>query len=448
MKIITTYLVLSAACHAATAWCDFDQKPVSEQWQTRGNATVEDAKVSGAPAGGPTGKAMGVTSTGRALIASRTDNLALADLQDCETLSFWVRRDEGSADPLVLDMMFLEKDRKAAFWRKVEITGDGWQQIDMPLNWFRWETGRVPLWNEMKHFAIRTRGPAGFAIDDISLIDRDPAAGADYTVQQLAELAFGKDAPNVRIHADDSKWILTNQPELDMEKLASHLETVRKAVTSELKLPEASRPARVIVFADREQYAAFIPRFGEKLGAQAAKPQSTGYHLQGIALSFWDPEFGTLRPVVTHEFVHSILSNYALTDSSHSDWWQEGVANTYQLRWHPQANFNELVVNSLKSENNYDPLETLANGGSVEMNRYWQVATLVAMLREHSEYMDKLPNLLEGFLKTGSTDLRPLLQPVYGKSWDELTNDWKKWTATRYAPVGISIVPADEGELK
>jgi hypothetical protein len=105
-------------------------------------------------------------------------------------------------------------------------------------------------------------------------------------------------------------------------------------------------------------------------------------------------------------------------------------------------------VNSLKSENNYDPLETLANGGSVEMNRYWQVATLVAMLREHSEYMDKLPNLLEGFLKTGSTDLRPLLQPVYGKSWDELTNDWKKWTATRYAPVGISIVPADEGELK
>jgi len=84
--------------------------------------------------------------------------------------------------------------------------------------------------------------------------------------------------------------------------------------------------------------------------------------------------------VVTHEFVHSVLSNHMLIDSSHSDWWQEGVASTYQLRSHPQDDFWPMVREGLQNPEMRSPLGQLCNGGSIPMHRYWQAATLVQML--------------------------------------------------------------------
>jgi hypothetical protein len=449
LRILTTTIALIGICHAAPAWSDFDQKPAAEQWQSRGKATLLDEPVAAnAPAGGPKGKALRVKADGRALIASRADNHPITGVNDAEEVSFWIQRAAEETAPLVLDVLFLEKDLRAAMWRKLEVTEPGWQKVTLPLAWFRWETGRVPRWSEMKHFAFRTRGPADFAVDDITFTDKDPAVGAEYSVEQLSELAFGKNNQNARKRTTDKLWILTDHPELDLEQLGKHLESVLEKVQPELKVQETpERPARIIVFSDEESYRGFVPRFGERLGATAPRPQSDGYHLQGIALSYWKPELGTLRPVFTHEFVHSILSNYALTDSAHSDWWQEGVASTYQLRSHPQEDFAPMVRKSLANPSARMTLEELCTGGDIPLTRYWQAATLVEMLIGHPEYSDKLGKLTDAFRKTGSTDMRPLIQPVYGKSWEELTTDWMSWCTEHY-PAGPAIVPAEGGGLQ
>ena len=47
--------------------------------------------------------------------------------------------------------------------------------------------------------------------------------------------------------------------------------------------------------------------------------------MHGISTSYWDPRFGTFRPVFTHEFVHSLLAHGAVL-SNHSEWFHEGEA--------------------------------------------------------------------------------------------------------------------------
>ncbi len=426
-------LLLSAATgHAAGVWCDFESAALGSQWQVRGAVQVSRADVADAPAGpgGASGKMMLVKAGGRALIQSRAGAMPLPKVAGCEELEMWVRRMDAGAEPLAFDVMFLEADEKAAFWRKVEVAGAGWQKVTVPLRWFRWENGRVPRWPQAASFAIRTRGAGEFAVDGIAMNDREPGRGADYTMTELAELAFGAGKEGVRVKSDGPVWLATDEPSLDVDALSAHLGKVLAAMQADLPLgAEAAGSPRLMVFRSREDYRGFVPRFAAQFGAKAAEPGSDGYHLQGVALSSWKAEAGTLRPVFTHEFCHSVLSHHALTDSAHSDWWQEGVANAYQLRFHPQDGLAAIVRQGLADASHRSRFETLCAGEDVPLNRYWQVATLVQMLLAEPRYRGRLPALMEAFRKTGSTDLRPHIGPVLGCTWDQLTEDWMQWCA-------------------
>jgi hypothetical protein len=382
----------------------------------------------------------------RVLVASRSDNLPLPkNLADCEELGFWIHSKASAENPLVLDVMISERDRRAAFWRKLEVTEPGWQKVSMPLAWFRWETGRAPRWNAVSNFVLRTRGPAEFSIDQIDFIDKDPKAGSEYRPEELSEFAFGPGNSAARSRITDAFWLITDSPDLDLEALGKHLEGVLENARKELHLDgKPNRPARLVIFNQEDDYRGFVPRFAEKLGAGAPNPKSDGYHVQGIALSYWKPELGTLRPVFTHEFMHSVLSNYMLIDSSHADWWQEGLASTYQLRAHPQADFWAMVREGLEDPQKRAPLELLCSGRDIPMHRYWQAATLVDMLLCDPAYSPNSRELMDAMRKTGSTDLRPLLEPLYGKTWNDLTMDWARWCVAKVKASDQPAAPPEE----
>lgn len=425
-------VLLPSLClaQAPAPWADFESASLSTGWQVRAEASASRVD---APPGATPGKALRIEARGRAVIQSKPDTLPLGAIQKCEEVILHIWRDEKDPAPLEFDVMFLEPDERATLWRKVVVPAAGWQRVALPLPWFRWGTGRVPRWDKVSSFAIRTRGPSAFTVDDITFIDRDPQTGADVSPAQIAEAAFQQKPAPGAIRVSDSLWLCSNEPALDLDALSRHLHTVLAAMQADLDLPKepAHRPG-LVIFSQRDAYAAFVTRLGTLLEATAAPPTSDGYHLQGIALSSWKPEAGTLRPVFTHEFCHSVLSHFALIDSAKSDWWQEGVANCYQLRYHPQPTLGDIVRQSLANPESRSRFQVLCSGDSVPMNRYWQVATLVEMMLSTPAYRANLPKLLSAFRDSGSTDLRPHLEPILGKTWDQLTTDWATWCQQNY----------------
>jgi ABC-type Fe3+ transport system substrate-binding protein len=53
------------------------------------------------------------------------------------------------------------------------------------------------------------------------------------------------------------------------------------------------------------------------------------------------------------------------------------------------------------------------------------------MLTTDPEYKDKIFDLIAAIRKSGSTDLRPQLEPIYGKDLEQFTKDWLRWTAEK-----------------
>jgi hypothetical protein len=91
------------------------------------------------------------------------------------------------------------------------------------------------------------------------------------------------------------------------------------------------------------------------------------------------------------------------------------------------------VRKSLANPAAFLPLETLCNGQSIPLDRYWQAVTVCDMLLNDNKYKRKTPDLFAKLRDVDSTDLGPHLESVYGVTWEEFRNDWKSFCATKYA---------------
>lgn len=407
---------------------DFEQAPLGQHWTASGAVQAERANAP-EPAAGASGQALHLISQDRAVVISKPGALALKELPRAEYL---VLRARGGKEATSFDLILAEEDRKAVFWRKVDLPAGGeWREVKLPLAWFRWESSRVPDWSRVATLGFRLRGASDLWVDGLALVDGEPDRGADVTLAELETLAF-QGLPGQARHKDaGAYWLLTNAPSLDLTKLSAHLDQVLAELRRDLGLPEkCARPAVLIIFAEGVQYRDFVVRFARQLNAQAAPPRSDGYHLQGLALSSWSNAQGTLRPVFTHEFVHSVLSEGAGIDSSRMCWVQEGVANRYQLKFHPQASLAEIVAEGLEKPTHRMDFRMLCSGGNIPMNRYWQAATLVDALLADPGLRVKVPALLAAMCREGSTKLEPHLENVMGITWQELEAVWRRHAET------------------
>jgi tetratricopeptide (TPR) repeat protein len=418
-----------------TVLLDFDAAGGEADWNAPQNAQVQWVDGPDAPpipGARPAGKAMKIAADAKGgFVYTRRGKLP-ADLAQCEAITFWAYLDKQVEQPVVLELQLLEADGKAKFWRRVELNRKGWQKVVAPLRLMRWGTQRNPAWGNVTFLGIYFRDKAQVWVDNIAVV-RTPGISATLGSDELAAIAFpGAPAQDVRRVEEGGMLILTDCRELDLPKLSQHLARAAAAVAADLG--DAAKPATppaLVVFSQVRDYRAFAPRLAGCLEAAGAAPSSGGYTLQGVSSSSWDASMGSLRPVYLHEFVHSLLER-SLMLPDNGDWLQEGLANYYQLRFHPQENIGKIVTDGLANDKNRTPLDKLCSGQRIELNRYWQAMTVARLLLEDPKYRDKLPAMLELFSKKGSHDLGPALKEVFGVTWDQFSADWREFCRKTY----------------
>lgn len=433
-------LALAVGHARADLLSDFDTGADLQRWSAQGRITVQrnDGPPGPQQAGpnGPAGSAARIDTAGNSGLFIKAGQLP-PDLSDFDTLRFWVHRDPAAAAPSTIEVRFYEADGATWFWRKVLLDKPGWSEVVVPFKWTRWSAIRIPRWEKVNRLGIFFRDAADVLVDSFSLVDDPPPNGPDdkpvLTADDVATLAFGAaaaDASKVRIVAADGITVITDAPDCEAEALRTHLAKVAAAVKADL--PFAAPPANpvmLVVFAAEDRYRQFPVALAERLGAGAAPTTAAGYTVQGIATSFWDPRQGTLRPVFTHEFVHALLSATLHLDNT-SEWFQEGLAAHYQLRFHPQANIRAVVIESLDAAA-ADTLTKVCSGARIPLDRYWVAATVCRMLLEDPALAATLPAVVAAVQKTGSTAIEPLL-PVLGLSQDELDAKWRAFCRQHY----------------
>jgi hypothetical protein len=349
-------------------------------------------------------------------------------------LSLWTYCSaDGSvaASAPIIEVRLFEPDGRAVFWRKVEVPTGGWRQIRVPLAWMRVGGGRVAQWEKIVGLDFLFRGDADFWIDSIAVAAGNPRR----TVEELRALAFPTaKASGITIVRAPHVTLITNASQLDGPQLVEHLAQVNSAVRGELSfLPETSFPPVLIIFATREEYQAFTPRFAARLAGEGHPPKSGGFTLEGIATSFWEPSKGSLRPVFTHEYVHALLHQTARLANT-GEWYLEGLATRYQLRFHPQDNFGEIVRTGIAEPRLRDPLQLLASGKPITQTRYWQAATLHDLLLSDETFAPHFGELLARMQNAGSTDLEGPLKTVLRCDWATLERKWKEHCLAQYSP--------------
>lgn len=357
-----------------------------------------------------------------------------ADWRQVESIGLWLHRsaEEAKEHPTVeLTLRLSEEDQKASFWRRIEVSHVGWQKLVLPLEWFVWSEGRMPHWDKVRLVGVQLRDPGTVTLDTVWTEPSAQPRDEFLATESLTKLAFPKlDSSNIRTFETRDVQLVTNAKSLELERLATHLSTVAQRLHHELPfLSDPSRGAVLFVFQERVEYQRFAPRIARQLNSRLDPPEAGGYTLQGISSSWWDEKQGSLRPVYTHEFVHSYLSR-TLPLSTTGDWLQEGLAAHIQLEFHPQENLNQLVRDGLKSSST--PFAELCSGRPINTSRYWQAATLWRMFLGEPNYQSKLKELLERLAAANSTDLGPHLEPLWGTNFDKLTADWRAFCEQQF----------------
>ena len=380
----------------------------------------------------PEGTALHVTAPAAGGVAIGCDDFP-RDWRRFAAVRFWVYRDEKYADSTtVIEFRAVEKDGQARFWRKLDLTHTGWKQIELPLAWFRWGDDRVPRWDRIERVVIFTRSVGEFWIDAVRLVEGADDRAAELSLEQLREAAFpGIPAHKLTLIRRPAVELLSDAPALDGKALADHLEKVAAAVAKDFAFLETPLPpGMLLVFGTPEDYRGFVPRLGKRWNAEAPAPTSGGFTTQAIALSSWSETHGTLRPVFAHEYVHSLLSR-ALLLPNKGEWLHEGLANMYQLRFHPQENLPAIIRDGVADPQKHLPLAKLCNGQAIPLNRYWQAVTVAELLLREPKYQTHLGKLIAAFQKDGSTRLEPHLT-ILETDWQSLEQDWRAYCKKTY----------------
>jgi len=350
------------------------------------------------------------------------------DLAQAEALTFWVYRPPGEPTATnypVIEIQFLEQDGRAKFWRRLDLRETGWSRQSVPLRFTAWSPQRSPRWANVRHLGLYFRTPATIWLEGLTLT-RDTGTHATFSAKELADIAFPSVAPAALQVADKPDFLLiTDAPPLDLSQLEDRLQKFLRTARNDLPFLGApvTRPV-LLIFQRPADYQQFTPRYAKLLNLTGAPPTSGGYTVQAIATSAWDPAQGTSRPVYVHEFAHAWLDRVAALPSGAGDWLQEGLANHYQLVFHPQANFPQLVRDGIARADMHLPLDQLCSGKRVPLNRYWQAATVFRFLLSSPKYKEHWPALFAAFQKTASTDLGPHLGPILKTDWEQFTADW------------------------
>ena len=393
--------------------------------------TPKEATASDDPK--PEGRAMRLRGESGGGFSINAKEIA-SDWRQLESIGLWLHRsaEEAKEHPTVeLVLRLAEEDQKASFWRRLEVSHVGWEKLVLPLEWFVWSDGRMPRWDKVRRIGLELRDPGTVTLDTVWVEPSERPRDEFPATERLVKFAFPQLDPSMlRTLETRDVQIVTNAESLELEQLATHLGTVAKRLHHELPfLAEPSRGAVLFVFQERSEFQRFAPRHARQLSTHLEAPQTAGFTLQGISGSWWDAKQGSMRPVYTHEFVHSYLAR-TLPLSSTGDWLQEGLAAYVQMEFHPEANLNRLIRDEMKSSKT--SLAELCDGRRIGTSRYLQAATLWKMLLSEERYRSKLKELIERLAAANSTKLGPHLDVLWQTDFETLTAEWREFCGKQF----------------
>lgn len=446
--LIAALLAFTSQTQAATKNVIFDfdstglekswgkpQKGMEIEWKLLLNyPNAEDA---------PSGKVLKITSPRLGYLFSLANTIP-DDIAEYSTLSFWIYRSEEDRErepnARMALQMYAEKGPKQVF-KIINLTFSGWKKIEIPLRHINWAKGRVGDWSKVEHLVFLVHNPIEIYIDNITLT-KEPGKTGYTSVKEFKEHAFPNNEPDeIKVLKSTGLAILTNAPELtkeglwkfnsELRKLMRHLKKVNNEIQKDLPfLEKPTVPAKLIIFETEEEYRDFPPKYVKLISAQINKPQADGFTFRGVATSYWNPKYGTIRPVYTHEYIHSYLDwSFKISENN---WVQEGLATHYQMIFHPQPEIAEKIIAKIDLSE-YLSFQKLLDGGPVELQHYWQAMTIIQMLAEDPKYKNKYPELFNFMQKYGTTAMNKPLKALYNKTWKQFENDWKKFTKERYS---------------
>lgn len=421
---------------------DFESSNYSQIWEVLGPALMSREEGPGYAGGAmlpPAGFALRVDTRGVGGVENRTDK-PLTDWSHVGELTFWLCREPEQARRRPrgeVDILFAEADGKTGFTYRVAYDHTGWKQFRVPLVKCQPADNTKPDWQRIVQLGFSFRDDGRFWIDTIAIVSGDARPKPPSPIEQLAALAFpGKPVDQLKVVQSKTAWLLSDAAGLDAAALAEHLAKIAETVRSDWRpLAEPDRPPALLVFENRDASQTFRARRDAAL-AKAAKPAATDDAWHGLGISWWDASFGSLRGAYTHEFVHAMVARCTGLDDA-GEWFHAGLASYYQLKFHPQQNFAQIVRDGLANESRHLPLERLCDGTRLEIGRYWQAATVIEMLLSVEKYRQGLPKFVAALAEQrGQRNLGPLLGPVWGVDWQQFTTDWRGFCEQRYVAQG------------
>ena len=412
---------------------DFEDPGIGGRWQAFGALKAARVPVPGGADGveGVSGSALLVDGGPGASLRTRPIPDG-PDLSRFDRAVLRVNAPGASAEaPVVFEVHFYAADRRAWRWRKVSLDREGWQELRLPLAYFRPGGGTSPSWEEVDRLGFYLRTDAELMLDGLELVPGASEEAAELSVDQLLRDAFGPES-ETRVLRRSPFVVLTDSPDVPEGPLLDALEAMDRRTREDFpNLPEPTGPVWLLIFAEDADYRAFWPRFARQFAGEMGPPGSGGFTALGIASASCLPDDpDAVRPVFVHEASHALMARM-LGLASEGSWLFEALGTRYQLDVSGQ-DLGPIVRQGLADPSARSPLDELLDGEPVPETRYWQAATVVDWLLDDPGRRAAFHLAVDAMRARGSADLRPLAPEFLGGDLDTLEPAWLDWLRRSY----------------
>jgi hypothetical protein len=306
----------------------------------------------------------------------------------------------------------------------------GPQRVEIPLQFLRYDRGRIPHTNRVTSWGLRFVDAATIDVVAFELWRDEAFDGPELAATDLVN-AF-EDPERVRMYERGPFVLLTDAPRLDVEGVLASLDAMH-ARTRELlpHMPTPNGPVPLLVFADEREYRAFWESFSARFGVRVLpQKEDEGFTWHGVATAWFSDRYGPVRPTYVHEAHHALLERaYGL--AAQRSWLFEGLANLEQLEISHQE-LASVYHRGLRRADKTSSLSELLDGRPIRTDRYWQVTLFVQWLVENPERRVALDSALFEMAQRGSADVRPVVRRHFGSDLDALGVAFWSWAWATY----------------
>lgn len=339
-------------------------------------------------------------------------------------LRFWVyvEGDEGTAS-VVTAVTTSVSPRPATHTASVPV--GRWTEVRAPLRWFDGASSYTKVQEVVWRMPFGTSWFGGVQLA------ADSAYSSTLALDELVNTAY---AGRPRVVSEGPViTVVAPQGSPDAAPLQALARTAFDALSAQTGIAGKSGEKPVLMlFPDLATFRSAVEACRSKWGGAVPPPQGDDWVANGAGFGVFQVGPGYARPVHKRTIASLWLERVAGLRADGS-WFAEGLATLAQYGDGSRKEVVTLMRAIPQNEQLRKPLSTWATGQRVAIATTLQAMGLVQMLIEEPAYRSKLPNLIRKMAARPTSDLRPLAQPVFGKSLDTVEADWLAFLRKRYA---------------